>query len=175
MTAAPARAGPRCWASSPTSTAISPGCSAPGSPATAAAKRLCPIRAAPWAICSAMRCASASRSDIMAAGEGIETVLSLLSLFPALPMAAGLSAAHLRRHPVSSRPSPALPPSRKRCGRRFCGKPARRTMQRGRHRLPCPDSARQGPQRRSAKRSAHAVKARIVAQLAPEDRSRFRP
>jgi hypothetical protein len=33
--------------------------------------------------------------DIMAAGEGIETVLSLLSLFPALPMVAGLSAAHL--------------------------------------------------------------------------------
>ncbi len=34
-------------------------------------------------------------AGIMAAGEGIETVLSLLSLFPALPMAAGLSAAHL--------------------------------------------------------------------------------
>jgi Toprim domain len=32
---------------------------------------------------------------VMAAGEGIETVLSLLSLFPALPMAAALSAAHL--------------------------------------------------------------------------------
>jgi hypothetical protein len=32
---------------------------------------------------------------VMAAGEGIETVLSLLSLLPALPMAAGLSAAHL--------------------------------------------------------------------------------
>jgi hypothetical protein len=34
-------------------------------------------------------------SGVMAAGEGIETVLSLLSLFPALPMAGGLSAAHL--------------------------------------------------------------------------------
>jgi hypothetical protein len=34
-------------------------------------------------------------NDIMAASEGIETVLSLLSLFPALPMAAGLSASHL--------------------------------------------------------------------------------
>jgi hypothetical protein len=34
-------------------------------------------------------------SGVMAAGEGIETVLSLLSLFPALPMAAVLSAAHL--------------------------------------------------------------------------------
>jgi hypothetical protein len=35
------------------------------------------------------------QSGVMAAGEGIETVLSLLSLFPALPMVAGLSAAHL--------------------------------------------------------------------------------
>ena len=34
-------------------------------------------------------------SNVLAAGEGIETVLSLLSLFPDLPMAAGLSAAHL--------------------------------------------------------------------------------
>ena len=34
-------------------------------------------------------------ASVMAAGEGIETVLSLLSLFPALPMVAGLSAAHL--------------------------------------------------------------------------------
>ena len=33
--------------------------------------------------------------DVLAAGEGIETVLSLLSLFPALPVVAGLSAAHL--------------------------------------------------------------------------------
>ncbi len=37
----------------------------------------------------------AQPDDVLAAGEGIETVLSLLSLFPALPMAAGLSAAHL--------------------------------------------------------------------------------
>ena len=33
--------------------------------------------------------------SVMAAGEGIETVLSLLSLFPSLPMVAALSAAHL--------------------------------------------------------------------------------
>jgi hypothetical protein len=31
----------------------------------------------------------------MAVGEDIETVLSLLSLFPSLPMAVALSAAHL--------------------------------------------------------------------------------
>ena len=34
-------------------------------------------------------------ADVMAAGEGVETVLSLLSHFPGLPMAAALSAAHL--------------------------------------------------------------------------------
>jgi hypothetical protein len=34
-------------------------------------------------------------SDVMAAGEGLETVLSLLSLFPFLPMAAALSVRHL--------------------------------------------------------------------------------
>jgi hypothetical protein len=33
--------------------------------------------------------------DVLAAGEGVETVLSLLSLFPSLPMAAALSSAHL--------------------------------------------------------------------------------
>jgi hypothetical protein len=33
--------------------------------------------------------------DVLAAGEGIETVLSLLSVFPALPTIAGLSSAHL--------------------------------------------------------------------------------
>jgi hypothetical protein len=34
-------------------------------------------------------------ADVMAAGEGIETVLSLLSLFPSMPMAAALTVAHL--------------------------------------------------------------------------------
>ena len=33
--------------------------------------------------------------DVMAAGEGIETVLSLLCVLPAMPMVAALSAAHL--------------------------------------------------------------------------------
>jgi hypothetical protein len=33
--------------------------------------------------------------DVMAAGEGIETMLSLRGMLPALPMAAGLSAGHL--------------------------------------------------------------------------------
>jgi Toprim domain len=34
-------------------------------------------------------------TDVMAAGEGIETVLSLRSLLPSMPMVAGLSSAHL--------------------------------------------------------------------------------
>ena len=34
-------------------------------------------------------------SDVMAAGEGIETILSLRCVLPAMPMAAALSAAHL--------------------------------------------------------------------------------
>src|SRR5690606_26867753 len=34
-------------------------------------------------------------ADVMAAGEGIETVLSLRMVLPAMPMMAGLSAAHL--------------------------------------------------------------------------------
>ena len=91
--------------------------------------------------------------DIMAAGEGIETVLSLLSLFPALPMAAGLSAAHLAAIRFPPGLSPSLRASRQRCGRRFCGRPSGRTLRRGRHRLPCAETARQGFERRSASRS----------------------
>ena len=34
-------------------------------------------------------------ADVLAAGEGIETMLSLRSVLPAMPMAAALSAAHL--------------------------------------------------------------------------------
>ena len=43
--------------------------------------------------------------DVMAAGEGIETVLSLKSLMPAMPMLAALSAAHLAaiRFPLTLR------------------------------------------------------------------------
>ena len=52
-----------------------------------------PRRAMGWLLGHAVR--FGEPEDVMAAGEGIETVLSLLSLFPSLPMAAGLSAAHL--------------------------------------------------------------------------------
>src|SRR3984893_17978305 len=43
-------------------------------------------------------------SDILAAGEGVETMLALKSVLPLLPMVAGLSANHLA--------SPELPPAR---------------------------------------------------------------
>jgi hypothetical protein len=39
--------------------------------------------------------APAEAGDILAAGEGIETMLSLRCVLPAMPMAAALSAAHL--------------------------------------------------------------------------------
>ena len=51
-------------------------------------------------------------SGVMAAGEGIETVLSLLSLFPALPMAAGSVRRASLRPALSAGPSPSLCPSR---------------------------------------------------------------
>jgi hypothetical protein len=38
---------------------------------------------------------SGTEADVMAAGEGIETMLSLRIIMPLMPMIAGLSAAHL--------------------------------------------------------------------------------
>ncbi len=112
--------------------------------------------------------------DIMAAGEGIETVLSLLSLFPALPMAAGLSAVHLSalHLPASLRRFYMLRDNDgagdfaeerlfERC--REAGiemrvlKPAAKDLNTDLRRTP-----------------VDALKARMLAQLAPEDRSRFR-
>jgi Toprim domain len=113
-------------------------------------------------------------SGIIAAGEGIETVLSLLSLFPALPMAAGLTAAHLSAF--------VFPPQLRRfymlrdnddagdfAEERLTGrcreariemrvlKPAGKDLN---------DDLRNEP--------VHVVKMRILAQMEPEDRSRFR-
>ena len=48
-----------------------------------------------WAIFSATRVRFGVRGDVMAAGEGIETMLSLRCVLPDMPMAAALSAAHL--------------------------------------------------------------------------------
>ena len=45
-------------------------------------RRRLPIRAGRSAICSATACASATSADILAAGEGIETMLALKSVLP---------------------------------------------------------------------------------------------
>ena len=91
--------------------------------------------------------------DIMAAGEGIETVLSLLSLFPALPMAAGLSAAHLAaiRFPPGLRRLYVLRDND--AAGDFAEDRLAERCARGRHRLPRAEAARQGFERRSASRS----------------------
>ena len=49
----------------------------------------------PWATCSATRFVSVAADDVLAAGEGIETMLSLRCVLPTMPMAAALSANHL--------------------------------------------------------------------------------
>ena len=54
----------------------------------------------------------------MAAGEGIETMLSLRCVLPTMPMAAALSASSSRRHPVPADAAPALYRPRRRSGRR---------------------------------------------------------
>ena len=111
--------------------------------------------------------------DVLAAGEGIETVLSLLSLFPALPMAAGLSAAHLA--------AILFPPGLRRlyhlrdndaagdfAGERL-GERARDAGIEFRVLKPAAEDLnadlRAGP--------APAVKGRLIAQLEPEDRARY--
>ena len=79
----------------------SPGYTAPGSIPTAlipigSARRRSTRHDVRWGICSAMRFVSASANDVLVAGEGIETMLSLrYPLLPTMPMAAALSANHL--------------------------------------------------------------------------------
>jgi Toprim domain len=113
--------------------------------------------------------------EIMAAGEGIETVLSLVSLFPALPMAAGLSAAHLaallfppglRRLYVLRDNDAAGDFAEDRLGER-CRAAGIEC------RVLTPAAKDLNADLRA--QPVHAVKARMLAQLAPEDRSRFRP
>ena len=73
-------------------------------------------------------------ADVAAAGEGIETMLSLRMVMPAMPMLAALSAAHACRRPVSADTATALcrarRRSRRRCGPRHVARPGSR----GRHR-----------------------------------------
>jgi len=111
--------------------------------------------------------------DVLAAGEGIETVLSLLSLFPTLPMAAGLSAAHL---------SAILFPSRLRRLYVLRDNDAAGDFAEDRLGERCREA---GIERRILKpfgkdlnvdlraRPIEAIKTRMLAQFAGEDRSRF--
>jgi hypothetical protein len=114
-------------------------------------------------------------NDIMAAGEGIETVLSLLSLFPALPMAAGLSASHLAalRFPPGLRRLYVLRDNDA-AGDFAEERLAERCREAG---IDCRILKPRGKDLNVDLRAgeAHAVKARMIAQFAPDDRSRFRP
>ena len=113
-------------------------------------------------------------SGVMAAGEGLETVLSLLSLFPALPMAAGLSAAHLS--------ALLFPPGLRRlyvlrdndaAGEFAEARLAERCREAG---IDCrvlkPAAKDLNIDLRDE--PVHAVKARMLAQMEPQDRSHFR-
>lgn len=111
--------------------------------------------------------------DVLAAGEGIETMLSLLSLVPALPAAAGLSAAHLA--------AILFPPGLTRLyhlrdndtAGDFAEQRLReRTREAGiQFRVLTPEAKDLNVDLRSCPPAA--VKGRIVAQLAPEDRVHF--
>ncbi len=111
---------------------------------------------------------------VMAAGEGIETVLSLLSLFPALPMVAALSAAHLA--------ALLLPPSLSRlyvlrdndaAGDVAATRLRERCREAG---IDCCVLIPAGKDLNAdlCAEPAAAVKQRMLAQLAPADRARFR-
>ena len=112
-------------------------------------------------------------SDVMAAGEGIETMLSLLSLFPDLPMAAALSAAHLAAfHFPRGLCRLYLLRDNNAAGEFAAERLGARCREAGIElRLLTPLAKdlnidlNAGP--------AGAVKARLLAQMAPQDRSRF--
>ena len=70
----------------------------------------------------------------LAAGEGIETMLSLRCVLPTMPMVAALSANSPRRHPVPADATPALHRPRRRCGRRRGDDRSDGARQRGRDR-----------------------------------------
>ena len=144
-----AKPGRRCWPRSPIPPAPSPASSAAGSTAPARQRRRSPIRAAPSAISSAMASASAAATDIVAAGEGVETMLALASVLPSLPLIAALSANHLA--------ALAFAPSWRRlyvardndAAGRHAAAPAARTRAGRRYRNPRARAGARGLQRRS--------------------------
>ena len=112
-------------------------------------------------------------SDVMAAGEGIETMLSLLSLFPALPMAAALSAAHLAawHYPRGLRRLYLLRDNDA-AGKVAAARLGARCREAGIELLVLTPLGKDLNIDLSAGPAA-VVKARLLAQMAPRDRSRF--
>ena len=80
--------------------------------------------------------ASAQATDVMAAGEGLETMLSLRVVLPAMPIVAALSADAPGGADPAVRAAAPLHRPRQRPGGTPCGGDARRARQRGRHRGP---------------------------------------
>ncbi len=72
--------------------------------------------------------------DVLAAGEGIETMLSLRCALPTMPMAAALSANHLAALLLPCDAAPALHRARRRSSRRPCSGDAQHPRQGGRDR-----------------------------------------
>ena len=121
------------------------------------ARRRSPIRAGRSAICSATASASASPTDVLAAGEGIETMLALKSVLPDLPMIAGLSANHLAALDLAPRWRRLYVARDNDAAGLIAAERLHDRGARGRHRCPRP---RAGPcrlQRRSAAVSAPAA------------------
>ena len=145
------KAGRRCLLPSPISTAISPASSAPGSihGGPTKAPLADPRRALGHLLGNGVRFgkaepAPAEAGDILAAGEGVETMLALKSVLPSLPVIAGLSANHLAALDLPPASAPPLCRPRQRRGRSPGGAKAARTRHRRRHRNP---RARAGPWR----------------------------
>ena len=143
---APLKAGRRCLLPSPISTAISPASSAPGSihGGPTKAPLADPRRALGNLLGNGVRFGKAT--DILAAGEGIETMLALKSVLPSLPVIAGLSANHLAA--LDLPPAPALRRLYVARDKDAAGlKAAKRLRERGRRRRYRNPRARAGPWR----------------------------
>ena len=126
-----------------------------------------PIQGAPWVICSATRCASASRRTSWPPAKASRPCSRFCRSFRPCPWPQASRRAS-RRHPVPARSSPSLCPARQRCRGRFCGRPARRR---------CRDASIECRVLKPAAKDlnadlragpVHAVKARMLAQMEPK-------
>ena len=105
--------------------------------------------------------------DVLAVGEGIETMLSLRCALPAMPMAAALSANHLAALLLPADAASALHRPRRRCRGRHGARGIDRTRRSRRHRGARPVSAhgrlQRGPARirprRASGGAAHPTRA----------------